>query len=75
MEYLVIGPASMGIYAFMGRLKKYENQLKNIREISGASAGAIIGTFLALDISLDDAFEKLMSLDVEGLAKYKLRSL
>ena len=24
---------------------------------------------------MDDAFEKLMSLDVEGLAKYKLRSL
>lgn len=75
MEYLVIGPASMGLFAFMGRLKKYENELKNIKEISGASAGALIGTFLALEVSLDDAFEKLLSLDIEGLAKYKLRSL
>ena len=75
MEYLVIGPASMGLFAFMGRLKKYENELKNIKEISGASAGALIGMFLALEVSLDDAFEKLLSLDIEGLAKYKLRSL
>ena len=74
MEYLAIGPASMGLFTFLGRLKRFETELKNIKEISGASAGALLGTFLALEIPLDDAFDKLMTLDIAGLAKYKLRS-
>ncbi len=74
MEYLAIGPASMGLFTFLGRLKRFETELKNIKEISGASAGALLGTFLALEIPLDDAFDKLMMIDIEGLSKYKLRS-
>lgn len=74
MEYLVIGPSSMGIFSFMGRLKQIESDLKNISEISGSSAGAILGLFLALEIPLDDAFDKLLRIDIEGLSKYNIRS-
>ena len=74
MEYLVIGPSSMGLFGFMGSLKRHEEKLKNIREISGSSAGAILGACLALEIPLDDVLDKFMNLDIAHLAKYKLRT-
>jgi|TARA_B110000503_G_scaffold140814_1_gene232693 NTE family protein len=74
MEYLVLGPASMGMFGFIGSLKKHENELKNIKEISGSSAGAILGACIALEIPLDDVLGKFMKIDIEGLSKYKLRS-
>jgi predicted acylesterase/phospholipase RssA len=39
-----------------------KNELKNIKEISGSSAGAIIGVALALDIPLRDILDKLLSI-------------
>jgi NTE family protein len=74
MEYLVIGPSSMGLFGFMGSLKRHEEKLKNIKEISGSSAGAVLGACLALEIPLDDVLDKFMTLDIEQLAKYKLRT-
>tara|TARA_B100001564_G_scaffold324756_1_gene305816 strand:+ start:24585 stop:25349 length:765 start_codon:yes stop_codon:yes gene_type:complete len=74
MEYLVIGPSSMGIFAFMGCLKQHEHKLKNILEISGSSAGALLGLFLALEIPLDDALDKLLKLDIASIMKYNIRT-
>jgi predicted acylesterase/phospholipase RssA len=74
MEYLAIGPSSMGIFAFMGCLKQHEHKLKNIIEISGSSAGALLGLFLALEIPLDDALDKLLKLDIASLMKYNIRT-
>ena len=74
MEYLVIGPSSMGLFGFVGSLKRHEEKLKNIKEISGSSAGAVLGACLALEIPLDDVLDKFMTLDIEQLAKYKLRT-
>jgi len=74
MEYLVIGPSSMGIFGFIGSLKRNEHKLKNIKEISGSSAGAILGACLALEIPLDDVLGKFLEIDIEGLSKYKLRT-
>ena len=73
MEYLVLGPASMGIFALVGCLTKYEAELKNIKEISGASAGALIGTALALNIPLPDILDRLLSVDFENLSKFNIR--
>ena len=42
MEYLVIGPGAMGGFSMLGYLKTIENSLDNIKEYSGASAGAIL---------------------------------
>lgn len=74
MEYLVIGPSSMGLFGFVGSLKRHEEKLKNIKEISGSSAGAVLGACLALEIPLDDVLDKFMNLDIADLAKYKLRT-
>ena len=50
-EYLVVGPGAMGIFTMLGYLKTIEHKLQNVKGYSGASAGAIICTFLAMGFS------------------------
>jgi NTE family protein len=57
MKYLVLGPASMGIYSMIGTLKALESKLVDVKEISGSSAGAILALFLALGMSIDEILE------------------
>lgn len=73
MEYLVLGPAGMGIFTLAGSLAKHENDIKNIKEISGSSAGAILGVALALDISLNDILDRLLALDFANLTKFRIK--
>jgi predicted acylesterase/phospholipase RssA len=47
MEYLCIGPGAMGGFSILGYLKNIENSLNNIKEYSGASAGAILVTIFS----------------------------
>ena len=75
MEYLVLGPASMGIFSLVGTITKYEKELENIKEISGSSAGALIAVALALDIPLPEILDRLLSVDFENLSKFKLKCL
>jgi len=75
MEYLVLGPASMGMFSLIGCITKYENELKNIKEISGSSAGALIAVALALNIQISEILDRLLSVDFENLSKFKLRCL
>jgi predicted acylesterase/phospholipase RssA len=72
MEYLILGPASMGMFALLGCLTKHEEELKNIKEISGSSSGAILAVALALNMSLPDILDKLLTVDFENLARFKL---
>ena len=74
MEYLVLGPASMGIFTMLGALINIEDDLKNIKEISGSSAGAILGVCLALEIPLYDVLDKFLKVDLEKHTKYNLKS-
>ncbi len=73
MEYLILGPGSMGIYSLLGYLKKHESELTNIKEISGSSAGAILGVCLALKIPLDDVLDKILTINLVKITKFKLR--
>lgn len=75
MEYLVLGPGAMGMFALIGCLTKYEKELENIKEISGSSAGALIAVALALNISLSEILDRLLSVDFENLSKFKLKCL
>lgn len=74
MEYLVLGPAGMGIFALVGSLMKYEDDLKHIKEISGSSAGAVVAVALALRIPLHDILDRLLDLDFANLTKFKIKS-
>ena len=56
MKYLVLGPASMGIYSLIGALKARESELVDVKEISGSSAGAILALFLGVGMSVDEIF-------------------
>lgn len=73
MEYLIVGPGAMGIFSMLGYLKTIEFKLQNVKEYSGASAGAILCTFLALGFTIDETLDKLLELDSSKLVKLNLK--
>lgn len=75
MDYLVLGPASMGIFSLVGCLTKYQNELKDVKEISGSSAGALLAVALALNIPLPDMLDRLLAVDFENICRFKLKCL
>ena len=74
MKYLVLAPASMGIYSLIGALKARESSLVDVKEISGSSAGSIIALFLAVGMSVDEILKISLSLDVSQLMKIRITS-
>jgi predicted acylesterase/phospholipase RssA len=74
MKYLVLGPASMGIFALMGALKARESTLVDVKEISGSSAGSILALFLALGMSIDEILDTSLSLNIPSFVKIRLSS-
>jgi NTE family protein len=74
MKYLVLGPASMGIYSLIGALKARESSLAGVQEISGSSAGAILALFLAVGMSVDEILDASLSLDIPNFVKIRLGS-
>lgn len=74
MKYLVLGPASMGIFALIGGLKARESQLVDVQEISGSSAGSILTLFLAVGMSVDEILETTVSINISNFFKIKLGS-
>lgn len=74
MKYLVLGPASMGIYSLIGALKARESSLADVLEISGSSAGAILALFLAVGMSVDEILDASLSLDIPNFVKIRLGS-
>ena len=74
MKYLVLGPACMGIFSMIGRLKAMESDLVDVKEISGSSAGSILALFLAVGMSVDEIFEIALSTNIADFFKIKLSS-
>ena len=72
MKYLILGPCAMGIFSMVGTLKKIESQLESIEEISGSSAGSLIGLLLILGKSIDEILDILLKIDVPSLTKLNL---
>jgi predicted acylesterase/phospholipase RssA len=62
----------MGIYSMIGTLKALEPALKEVREISGASAGSILALFIALGMSTDEILEKCLEVDIPKFVKLSL---
>lgn len=73
MKYLVIGPGAMGIFALLGHLKNIEHKLKDVQEISGASAGSILALMFALGKSIDDMLDIALRLNISDLVKLNLK--
>lgn len=73
-KYLVLGPGGMGFYAMLGACSAMWDEIKNVEEISGASAGAILGLFLGLGMSPSDICEFTLDTDTKDLATYNIRT-
>jgi len=74
MKYLVLGPASMGIFALIGTLKALEPKLVDVKEISGSSAGSILALLLARGMSVDEILDVALSLDIPKFVKLRIGS-
>jgi len=74
MKYLVLGPASMGIFSLIGALKARETSLADVKEISGSSAGAILALFLAVGMSMDEIIDVSLSLNIPNFVKIRIGS-
>ena len=64
----------MGIFTLIGALKVLENDLVDVEEISGSSAGAIITLFLATGMTVDEILTTSLSIDIQQLMKIRIRS-
>ncbi len=73
IRYLALGPGAMGFYALLGSLRDVD--LSHVEEISGASAGAILGFFLATGKSVQEILDATLSLKFESLMQPDLVSL
>jgi len=75
---LVIGPGSMGFFAMLGILQVLEDngKLSNVYEISGASAGSMIGLFLSIKnpYNIKEILETSLSIDVPMYVKPNLQT-
>jgi predicted acylesterase/phospholipase RssA len=78
MNHLVLGPGSMGFFSMLGVLQVLENtgKLSNVHEISGCSAGSIIGLLLSIDnpYTVRDILDTTLSIDVPLYTQMNLSS-
>jgi len=74
MKYLILGPASMGIFSLIGALKAVESKLIEVEQISGSSAGAILALFIAMGMTIDEILDISLSLDISRFVKIRLSS-
>ena len=58
----------------LGACSAMWDKIKNVEEISGASAGAILGLFLGLGMSPSDICEFTLNMDTKDLATYNIRT-
>jgi len=62
----------MGYFSLLGYLKSIEDKLDEVEEISGASAGSILGLFLATGLSVDEIREFSFNINVPEFVKINL---
>ena len=74
MKYLILGPASMGIFSLIGVLKARESELVDVKEISGSSAGSILALFLGVGMSVDEILETSLNLNIPNFVKIRIGS-
>ena len=74
MKYLAIGSGAMGIYSFLGYIYKIKDQLHEIEEISGASAGAMIGLLLSTEKDINEINRFIFNIDFKKYYKFSMKN-
>lgn len=69
LKYLVLGPGAMGYFAILGHLSTLD--LTHVEEISGSSAGSILGFMLCLGYSITDILDLSLIIDIEKMYNSK----
>ena len=73
-RYLVLGPGGMGYFAMLGAYTKLHDELSSLKGISGSSAGALLGLFIALGKSPTEINEISFNVNIKDLVKYNIKS-
>ena len=77
MKYLAIGPGAMGFFAFMGALYALQEHksLENLQEISGSSAGRLIGFFYLISKKdITKAFDFCVKAPIKQVMKPNIKT-
>ena len=74
VKHLVIGPGAMGYFTFLGILSTFD-QVKEVEEISGASAGAILALFLGLEFSIEKIIDVSFGTNLKDLVQYNIKNI
>lgn len=78
MKYLALGPGAMGLFVYLGLLYKMQEEgaLDDLEEISGASAGALVGfLFLISNRNLTKALDFALTVPIKQIMKPNIKSL
>jgi NTE family protein len=72
---LIMAGGGVRFPAFVGALTAFEEMGVDIINIAGASAGSIVGAFLAADWPVKDIYRKLLEVDFRRFKDFSLRGL
>tara|TARA_R110002074_G_scaffold122218_7_gene256901 strand:+ start:10680 stop:11474 length:795 start_codon:yes stop_codon:yes gene_type:complete len=78
IKYLILGPGALGYFSLLGHLKKLHNKhlLHELKEISGSSAGSILGfLYIVYKGNIDEILKTSLAIDLQALTKAQLSSL
>jgi predicted acylesterase/phospholipase RssA len=78
MKYMIVGPGSMAIYTMIGNIVRLEEDghLKDLREISGSSAGSLCAfSFLLGRKQLTKLVDVSLSIPVDKIFKYNITNI
>ena len=64
----------MAFFAMLGACSNLWERIKDVEEISGASAGSILGLFLGLGMTPKDICEFALDMDLKDLVSYNIRT-
>jgi predicted acylesterase/phospholipase RssA len=67
MKYLVLGPGGMGMFSMVGNLKSIEERLDSVQEISGSSAGSLVGAMIAMGMTPSEIIERMTAIEGQVL--------
>lgn len=72
---LIMGGGGVRFPAYVGALAAFEEMGVGIMNIAGASAGSIVGAFLAAGWSVKDMYDKVLDTDFRQFKDFSLRGL
>ena len=74
MKYLILGPAGIGFFTMLGAFSEMENRLDELKEISGSSAGALLGFMFLSGKTSKEILDTAISINMKSLTTFNLKT-